>query len=271
MNIWLNVVKDGARETFFNTNLQQWINANLSGEIQGEGVDNWTSFWAQACHSLWFWRNKECHVDNFFRPNEPIHVIKKRVNDYLIACKVDGVIQPATRIIQQVGWLPPNDGWVVLNTDGAENSDHIFGCGGLIRGSTGIWLGGFSKGLGVCSIEVAELWGAWEGLKLAWNQGYRKVELRLDAMNVVKILNREKSVTNFSWSLCKRIWRLVELDWEVQIQHTYREGNKCADALAHMGSNLGSNVIFYESCPREIRSFVEDDAAGTSVPRLVSV
>jgi hypothetical protein len=73
-------------------------------------------------------------------------------------------------------------------------------------------LGGFAKGLGDCSIEAAELWGTWEGLKLPWNLGSKKVE-RLDALNVVKILNREKVVIDFGWNMCKRIWRLMELDW----------------------------------------------------------
>jgi ribonuclease HI len=168
-----------------------------------------------------------------------------------------------------VGWSPPGDGWVALNTDGAENSDHKYGCGGLMRGSSGEWLGGFAKGLGDCSIESAELWGAWEGLELAWNLGFKQVELRMDALNVVKMLNREKVVTSFGWNLCKRIWRLVELDWEVQIRHTYREGNICADSLAHMGSSFGNKVIFYESCPHQIRNFESANASGTTVPRLV--
>jgi ribonuclease HI len=135
----------------------------------------------------------------------------------------------------------------------------------------GDWLGGFAKGLGGCSIEMAELWGAWEGLNLAWNLGFRRVELRLDAMNIVKILNREKVVITFGWNLCNRIWKLMEREWEVQIRHTYREGNSCADALAHMGSNLGSAVMFYECCPYQIRNLVSADAAGASVPRLVVV
>jgi hypothetical protein len=66
MIIWLAVVKDSIRAKNFNSNLQEWIGSNLNGEIQGEGVENWPSFWAHACHSLWFWRNKEAHVDNFF-------------------------------------------------------------------------------------------------------------------------------------------------------------------------------------------------------------
>jgi hypothetical protein len=153
MIIWLAVVKDSTRAKNFNSNLQEWIGSNLNGEIQGEGVENWPSFWAHACHSLWFWRNKEAHVDNFVRPSDPTQVIKKKVNDYLLACKTDNIIHCVPRVIQHVGWSPPGDGWVALNTDGAENSDHKYGCGGLMRGSSGEWLGGFAKGLGDCSIE----------------------------------------------------------------------------------------------------------------------
>jgi ribonuclease HI len=38
---------------------------------------------------------------------------------------------------------------------------------------------------------VAELWGAFEGLKLAWEREYEKMELQLDAQSVVKVLNRD--------------------------------------------------------------------------------
>jgi hypothetical protein len=47
------------------------------------------------------------------------------------------------------------------------------------------------KGLGECSIVVAELWGAWVGLKFAWDQGYWRVELRLDAQEVVHSLTKK--------------------------------------------------------------------------------
>jgi ribonuclease HI len=271
MNIWLAAVKDSDRERFFNTNTQQWINSNLNGEIQGDGMVNWPSFWALACHSLWSWRNKEYHNENFLRPSEPIQIIKQRVNDYLLVCKADSVIRSGSTSVQHVGWLPPSDGWVAINTDGAISSNRNSGCGGIIRGCMGDWLGGFAKGLGECSIEVAELWGAWEGLQLAWNLGFRRVELRMDAMNIVKILNREKVVTTFGWNLCNRIWKIMEREWEVHIRHTYREGNFSADALAHMGSNLGSAVMFYECCPDEIRNLVSADAIGASAPRLVVV
>ncbi|MCI77767.1 histone H2A [Trifolium medium] len=33
--------------------------------------------------------------------------------------------------------------------------------------------------MGVCSSYVAELWGVYEGLKLAWERGYHHVELHV--------------------------------------------------------------------------------------------
>jgi hypothetical protein len=40
---------------------------------------------------------------------------------------------------------------VRLNTDGSSKDNAKAGCGGLIRGSDGEWLGGFSKFIGNCS------------------------------------------------------------------------------------------------------------------------
>ncbi|PNX57500.1 hypothetical protein L195_g044540 [Trifolium pratense] len=43
-------------------------------------------------------------------------------------------------------------------------------------------------------VQVAELWGAMEGLKLAWEQGLRRVEMQLDAKVVVNMLNKDIGV-----------------------------------------------------------------------------
>ncbi|PNY11102.1 hypothetical protein L195_g007701 [Trifolium pratense] len=46
--------------------------------------------------------------------------------------------------------------------DGAREAYLRCGCGGLIRGDSGEWIGGFSRGL-ESSVLVADLWGVWEG------------------------------------------------------------------------------------------------------------
>jgi hypothetical protein len=56
-----------------------------------------------------------------------------------------------------IAWQQPEEGWVVLNTDGASRRDVAAGCGGLLRNSNGQWIGGFSRHLGMCSAYFAEL------------------------------------------------------------------------------------------------------------------
>ncbi|KAK2406678.1 heat shock 70 kDa protein [Trifolium repens] len=140
---------------------------NINGVIRGSNTDNWSSFWATACHAIWSWRNREYHDETFTRPIEPIPYLQKRVHDYFTACKANNVVSSISSAVRQVGWVPPCDGWVVINTDGAKSMAHSSGCGGLVRGSMGDWIRGFAKGLGDCSVEMAEIWGAWEGLQLA--------------------------------------------------------------------------------------------------------
>ncbi|PNX93924.1 hypothetical protein L195_g017087 [Trifolium pratense] len=39
----------------------------------------------------------------------------------------------------------------------------------------------------------------------------------------------------FGLTLVKNIRRLVDMEWEVHINHAYRESNQCVDALANIG------------------------------------
>jgi hypothetical protein len=57
--------------------------------------------------------------------------------------------------------------WIRLNTDSTYKDGSIAECRGVFRVEDGAWICGFSKGLGVCSPYVAELWRVVEGLKLA--------------------------------------------------------------------------------------------------------
>ncbi|MCI96291.1 hypothetical protein A2U01_0117591, partial [Trifolium medium] len=50
--------------------------------------------------------------------------------------------------------------------------------------------------------------GAWVGLNLALEKGFKKVELRMDALGMVKAIDKEMAVPTEGWSLCKTIWRL---------------------------------------------------------------
>ncbi|MCH94327.1 putative non-LTR retroelement reverse transcriptase, partial [Trifolium medium] len=100
-----------------------------------------------------------------------------------------------TNKISMIGWTPPRDLFVKLNTDGAYKEHVVAGCGGLIRGSQEEWLGGFAKCVGLCSAFVAELWGVYEGLRYAHRLGFRRVELHSDSVAVVRVLKKGSSTS----------------------------------------------------------------------------
>ncbi|KAI5441828.1 hypothetical protein KIW84_011040 [Lathyrus oleraceus] len=61
MQLWLNKVPENIKLDFFSLELAKWIDLNLTMSSK------WTIYWEVDCHSLWMWRNKEMHDDNYER------------------------------------------------------------------------------------------------------------------------------------------------------------------------------------------------------------
>jgi hypothetical protein len=95
-----------------------------------------------------------------------------------------------------------------LNIDGAYSN-------GVIGGSEGEWLRGFSKLIGTGDVYTAEIWSLYEGLKLARSLNVLKVEVRIDSIEVVWDINHKRSSTIRGKPLVDRICRTLEEDWEV--------------------------------------------------------
>ncbi|PNX79895.1 protease 2-like protein, partial [Trifolium pratense] len=85
-----------------------YLEFDLEGQVPWNGISGWCEVCAVACHSL-------C---------EYVHASKNNL----------------------IGWCPPQTNYIKLNTNGAYNEQQAAGCGGVIRGCDGEWLGGFAKG-----------------------------------------------------------------------------------------------------------------------------
>jgi ribonuclease HI len=171
-----------------------------------------------------------------------------------------------------IKWLKPAIGWFVLNSDGAAKiSDRKAGCGGVLRSDKGIWVEGFAKALGDTTAYMAELWGIYEGLCLAQRRGVMRLEVRTDSQVIAQSLKNNNSGSIMGCSLMKRIRNLLDGPWEIRIIHVFREANRCADALANMGSEGYSGIEVFVSPPSKVRQIVDEDARGVSFPRLISV
>ncbi|KAG4948586.1 hypothetical protein JHK86_041825 [Glycine max] len=138
-------------------------------------------------------------------------------------------------------WRCPPNGWVCLNTDGSVFENHRNGstgsaCGGLVRDSSGCFLGGFTVNLGITAVTLAELWGV---------------------VHVAKDL---------AFALVSEINELVRKEWLVEFSHVFRESNRAADKLAHLGHSHSSEsgAKRFSDPPFALLAILQDDLAGVA-------
>ncbi|PNY10107.1 ribose-phosphate pyrophosphokinase mitochondrial-like [Trifolium pratense] len=73
---------------------------------------------------------------------------------------------------------------------------------------------------------LAELWGVFEGLRLARRLNFKAVELHVDSAIVVLAICSTGSGSMCGRSLVEKIRRLLHLDREVVVRHSYHEANQ---------------------------------------------
>lgn len=80
-----------------------------------------------------------------------------------------------------ITWKSPPAGWITVNCDGAvKGAEEKANAGGLLRDGRGTWIVGYSRAIGVCSVLTAELSGIMDRLLVAWDMGFRKVQVECE-------------------------------------------------------------------------------------------
>ena len=157
-----------------------------------------------------------------------------------------------------------------LNTDGsAIGNPALASAGGILRNHMGNWLVGFSLHLGISSNNMAELVAVRQGLTLAWDMGFKFIQLELDSITVVHWLTG-MCVTYLPHMIplicdCRN---LMDREWEIQVLHIYREANDCADVLAKWGTHQQHLLAVYSSCPTFVSVSYMRDLADLGTSRL---
>jgi hypothetical protein len=136
-DIWLTLIPLKHKREFFMSELDNWMHFNLTNSIVWNCRVDWKDYWVVACHALWSWRNKELHDDDFVRPYRPAYHIMQLALDYTNAESNSKVATCSNSVVAVIGWSPPKENYVKLNTDCAYKKNQITGCSGIIRGSQG--------------------------------------------------------------------------------------------------------------------------------------
>ena len=123
------------------------------------------------------------------------------------------------------------------------------GGGGIIRNAEGKWIKGCARSIGNTTSIAAELWALRDGIQLCLELNLPAVIIELDAMLVVNLLRSTNHNPNGNNNLVADCREGMARIPRVQIQHCYREANKCVDALARRGALLPCNFLVFDSPP----------------------
>ncbi|CAA7016120.1 unnamed protein product [Microthlaspi erraticum] len=196
--------------------------------------------------------------------------VAKDVIKAMEACKEPGS-RPA-RVERMIGWTPANEGWFKLNTDGASRGNpRLATTGGVIQNNYGEWCGGFALNIGRCTATLAELWGVYYGLVIAWEKRIMKLEVEVDSELVVGFLKTGIGPSHPLSFLVRLCHGSLKRDWEVRISHVYRETNRLADGLANYAFTLALGFHPFHVPPADLDSILQDDILGSSYPRSVCI
>lgn len=262
-DVWRLLAQD---EFFFHqTDVISWLKthgATFSSIEEGER----SLMFLHTLWCIWLARNDQVFNNKVLHPPVVASQAASQTKDTQLAFP-DLLCGRTSQVPKWVRWLPPEEGWLKLNSDGSVNSENHAAAGGVVRDHLGRWITGFVANIGTTSVFNAELWGVYIGLKHCLQLGFRRIVLELDSSSLVQTLQRDRHDTVIS-HLLRDCLQLLGRFEEISISHTLREGNTTADYLANLGHNIVSGVTFYSHPPSGLGQILLSDSMGLLFPRL---
>ncbi|KAG7564477.1 Ribonuclease H-like superfamily [Arabidopsis suecica] len=236
----------------------------------GEEGESWPTMFAMAVWWGWKWRCGNIFGDNRVWKDR-VRFIKELAKEVMAAKVLNGNgVTKAVRVEKMIKWVTPPTGWFKLNTDGASHGNPgLATAGGVLRNEAGEWCGGFALNIGRCSAPLAELWGVYYGLYIAWEQRITRLELEVDSVMVVEFLTTGIGDSHPLSFLVRLCYGFLSKDWLVRISHVYREANRLADGLANYAFSLPLGFHSFSSVPPCLDDLTRDDVFGPPRPRQV--
>ncbi|KAG7594142.1 Reverse transcriptase zinc-binding domain [Arabidopsis thaliana x Arabidopsis arenosa] len=267
--IWLRLIPRTETGEFFGNTLLEWLFTNLLAKAD-PSREHWVTLFAMASWWGWKWRCKDVFGEHGLW-RDRIGFIRKVAAEVVSAHVAErGSDQSISRGVEQISWHKPALGWVKVNTDGASHGNPGQAtAGGVVRDTERGWLSGFVLNIGVCSAMLAELWGVYYGLYVAWEKGYRRVVLESDSALVVGYLQSGIEETHPLAFLVRMCHGFISRDWIVRVTFVYREANRLADGLANYAFTLPLGFHLCNVCPDVVLPVLLDDTNGTAFPRNV--
>ena len=226
-----------AASNFFGLNISEWLHQNCCNSKTSIVSDiRWGIIFSFGIWTLWLNRNSVVFRQESGQQNLMLDVLAKALE---FACIGIMAKQTSNRRQIAISWCFPPPTWFKLNSDGYSlGNPGKAGGGGLIWNDKGEWLKGYARNVGYSTSVASELWPLRDGLRLCIALKLPVVIIELDAKLIVGLLQKSDGHQNCIDALVSDCKIELENIPRVQINHCYREANKCADALARRGAML---------------------------------
>ncbi|XP_039683785.1 uncharacterized protein [Medicago truncatula] len=123
----------------------------------------------------------------------------------------------------------------------------------------------FSSYLGLSNNTYAEIIAIYQGLHLARNFGCTYIICYSDSKGGIDILAKPVKKYHCYASAIANIIDLMNLEWEVKLCHSLREGNASADFLAKWGSSNDIKWKLRNTPPEDLKAILLNDSMRTFV------
>ena len=157
---------------------------------------------------------------------------------------------------------------MILNVHGSSlGNPGVSGFRGLLRNDDGAWYSGFSGNIGFSNIMHAKFLAVYHGLRMAWEFGMSELVCYSDSKTAIKLIKKPVKEWHHYVAILYNIQELLSRDWQVELVHTLREGNVCADYLAKIWASSLETYESFAAPPDGINNLLLAYASGIFFPR----
>lgn len=110
--------------------------------------------------------------------------------------------------------------------------------------------------IGESSVLMVEFWGLYQGLRLAWEAGIKRLLVEVDSLCVTQLISKQVVVPNEFYALVAAVRQFISRNWQISITHIYREANSVADFMANMAHAYPHGLHLFSNPPVGIYSII---------------
>ncbi|OMP03548.1 Endonuclease/exonuclease/phosphatase [Corchorus olitorius] len=165
----------------------------------------------------------------------------------------------------------PKIQWIKLNTYGSWDQKRcIAAAGGVFGDSNGTWLTGYGVNLGNCSIDMAEMWAIYYGVKYATRLNLNFLEIETDSKSSVQAIEAGVDTHHPLFPLVSEIKEMLNDSWWT-LSYVPGEKNMMADWIVKWSCSQRPGVKSLNRPPAGSSNVLMADVMGIEYPRLIAI